>query len=548
MSALLFGAVIAMAFSAHANAPEAVPGEYVVVLKNAQSLGRIGTASLSNQLGGKVLRTIPSINAVVVKRSLIETQGTGIKALSENALVKRAEPNYIYRAVGVRDNPRVVPNDPKLKELWGMSNEGQVDSDGTLGVSGMDIGASEAWAIETGSKDIIVAISDTGVDYDHPDLKANSWINTLEQDGVAGVDDDGNGYIDDIHGYDFANNDANPMDDHGHGTHCAGTIGAVGNDEKGIVGVAWNVRIMGVKFLTAGGSGTLDGAIQTIDYAVKNGAHIISASWGGGGPSDTLRESIERARDKGVLFVAAAGNDSSNNDTGSFYPASYAVSNVVSVAAIGNKGQLASFSNYGKTKVHVAAPGHNILSSLPNGSYDSWSGTSMATPHISGIAALLKSHERDITPEQMKERLIRTSRPMPALTGKVVANGLVSAPNALNNVQAPPDPNDPALWPFQNVTVSSKHPYADSANEVSEVRQAGAKRMALYFSRFETERNYDTLQIYDAAGKLVDTLSGLSDDTWSATIDGDYAKLVFKSDDSVSKYGYDITKIAYKTE
>ncbi|MGE0633585.1 MAG: S8 family serine peptidase [Pseudobdellovibrionaceae bacterium] len=549
LGALLIGAAVAFALSANAAEPEAVPGEFVVQLKNSALL--MNSTALSARLGGKVLRTIPSANAVVIKRSLVEKSSVSVKSLNSSALVERAEPNYIYRVSGSRDQtdvPKVTPNDPKMTELWGMINEGQKDSDGTLGVAGMDIGASEAWAIETGSSDIIVAISDTGVDYNHPDLIDNAWINEAEQNGTAGVDDDANGLVDDIHGADFANNDADPMDDHGHGTHCAGTIGASGNDGKGIVGVAWKVRIMGAKFLTAGGSGTLEGAVKSIDYATQMGAHIISASWGGGGESDILRQSIERARDKGIVFIAAAGNDSSNNDSRPSYPASYNVSNIVAVAALGNKGEMASFSNYGKQKVHVAAPGQNIVSSLPNGGYDSWSGTSMATPHVSGIAALLKSKFRDMTPEEMKGRLIKTSRPLASLNGKVTAGGIVSAPNALNNVQAPPDPNDPAMWPSRDVTISSKHPYDDMANEVTEVRQEGATKMALFFSKFDTEKNYDFLEIYDSTGKLIDKLSGSNDETWSATIEGDYAKLVFKSDDSVKRHGYDITKIAYKTE
>lgn len=547
----LFVGALFMAASLNANAKvvEAVPGEYVVQLKNTRlnMLTDKGVNSLSTQLGGKVLRTIPSLNVVIVKRSLVEKDEFSVKSLNMNPLVSIAEPNYIYR-VSTSEAPTSIPDDPMLESLWGMRNVGQQDSEQVEGVAGMDIGATEAWAVETGSSEIIVAVSDTGVDYTHPDLAANAWTNEAEANGTVGVDDDNNGLVDDIHGYDFANNDADPMDDHGHGTHCSGTIGGVGNDGKGIVGVAWKVRIMGVKFLTAGGSGTLEGAMQTIDYATNNGAHIISASWGGGGASDLLKQSIERARDKGVVFIAAAGNDSSNNDSSPMYPASYEVSNIIAVAALGNRGELASFSNFGKKKVHVAAPGQNILSALPGNSYASWSGTSMATPHVSGIAALLKSRERDMTPEQMKERLVATSRPLANLRGKVVANGIVSAINALNNVQAPPDPNDPALWPSVEVSVSSAHPYADNANETFEIRQAGATQIALYFAQFDTERNYDFVHIYDSAGNLVDKMSGDNSESWSAVIPGDYAKIVLTSDDSVSRHGFDITKVAFKTE
>ena len=336
------------------------------------------------------------------------------------------------------------------------------------------------------------------------------------------------------------------MDDHGHGSHCSGTIGARGDDGKGLVGVAWNTRIMGIKFLSADGSGSLDGALKAIDYATSMGAKVLSNSWGGGGYSETLKQAIERSNAAGTLFVAAAGNESNNNDSNPTYPATYDVANVLSVAAIDNRGQIASFSNYGKSKVHVGAPGVNIMSSITGAGYDSWSGTSMATPHVSGMAVLLASAEPNITGIQMKERIIATAQPIAGLRGKVRSGGLANAYAMLTNQVAPPDVNDPANWQSVRVSVSSVHPYKDSSKEQFDVKVPGAKQISLFFERFDTERDFDKVEIFDAKGKKIETISGKNDGYFSATIDGDSAKITFTSDASVNGYGFDITKAAFR--
>jgi subtilisin family serine protease len=530
------GAMIAL--NASASEPEAVPGEYIVKLKS--HVYSMGLNTLSQQLGAQVKSTIPSGNLVVVQKPLITTTSSAVKSLQSNPLVEYAEPNYIYRL-------NKTPNDPDLGRLWGLKNVGQSDGRAN-GVAGVDIEAEKAWDIETGSQEIIVAVIDTGVDYNHPDLKDNMWKNEAEASGRPGVDDDGNGFVDDIYGYDFTTSqgDADPMDDHGHGSHCSGTIGAKGDDGKGIVGVAWNVRIMALKFLAASGSGTLEGAIKSIDYATKMGAHISSNSWGGGGESKALREAIERAHQAGSLFVAAAGNDGSSNDTRPHFPSNYQVPNVVSVAAIDNKGNLASFSNFGKRTTHVAAPGVNIYSSVQNGKYASWSGTSMATPHVSGIAALMLSKDRSLTSQQIKERLIRTSRPRASLKNRVTSGGIVSAANALTNTQAPPDLDDPDMWASQPLAISTAHPYGKNAKESFVVEISGAKEIALYFSRFDTERGYDKVTFFDRAGAKLAEMSGLNDASYSPIFKTDYIRLEFTSDDSVEKYGFDLTKAAYR--
>lgn len=523
---------------------ESVPGEYVVKLRDNISLSQLmeqkELSTLSTQLGAHVKSVIADQNIVVVKRASFEGETSAVKTLQANSMVEIAEPNFIYRA-------EKTPNDPMLGNLWGMKNIGQNDSDGSVGVKGVDIDAERAWDIETGSSKTLIAVIDTGIDYNHPDLKDNVWTNTAEANGKPGIDDDGNGIIDDIHGANFsgATPTGDPMDDHGHGSHCSGTIGARGDDGKGIVGVNWNTRIMAVKFLAADGGGTLEGAIKAIDYATKMGARIMSNSWGGGGYSETLKQAIERSHAAGALFVAAAGNESASNDSGDHYPSNYDVPNVLSVAAVDNKGGLASFSNYGK-RVHVAAPGVNIYSSLPKEKYDSWSGTSMATPHVSGVAALVASHEPRLTSIEIKDRIVATVKPLGTIRNKVKSGGLVNAYNALTNTVAPADPNDPVNWAKKSVSVSTPHPYKPKSKDVYEVKVDGAKEIALYFATFDTERTYDKVTIFDKDGKKVGELSGNNDDSYSPIITGDYAKLVFESDDSVEKSGFEITKAAYR--
>jgi subtilisin family serine protease len=276
------------------------------------------------------------------------------------------------------------------------------------------------------------------------------------------------------------------------------------------------------------------------------GAKISSNSWGGGGESAALKEAIQRAHAAGSLFIAAAGNNSSNNDTTPNFPSNYPVPNVLAVAAIDNQGKLASFSNYGKKMVHIAAPGVNVYSSVLGGSYGMKSGTSMATPHVSGIAALIASNEPNLTNVEIKERIIQTARPLASVKDKVSSRGMASAYAALTKTIAPPDANDPENWQSVASSVSSSHPYGKKANEVFDVKVDGANEISLYFEKFESEKVYDKLSIYDAAGNLVDEISGLNTGSYSTIIKGNSAKLIFTSDESVEKYGFDISKIAYR--
>ena len=320
------------------------------------------------------------------------------------------EPNQIYNIQIVQDKKTpILPMDWYYDQQWGLKNTG-TNSGGMFspGKEGEDINAEAAWEVETGSSEIIIAVIDTGVDYGHSDLKDNIWVNDIELNGEEGVDDDENGYIDDIYGYDFSMNDSDPMDGHGHGTHCAGVIGAKHNS-IGVKGTMDNVKLMSVKFLSDSGSGTIEGAIKAIDYAVNNGAHILSNSWGGGGFSQALYDSIKNAQEKGILFVAAAGNARNDNDQWPEYPASYDIDNIVSVGAMTGAGTKARFSNFGQETVHVFAPGNAIMSTYKNNNYRRLSGTSMATPFVSGIAGLALSQNNDLNYLEIKQKIIDTS-------------------------------------------------------------------------------------------------------------------------------------------
>ena len=527
------------------NAPEAIPGEYVVSLTPQAALTASVESLAANFNAESVEPVIEEQGIYLVKKSVAFQAEAVMSDIQASGMVEIVEPNFIYRIQG--NAKSVVPNDPEFGKLWGLHNTGQADPKGQTGVAGVDVNALKAWEITKGSDEVLVAVIDTGVDYNIPDLKPNSWVNQAEKDGEAGVDDDGNGYVDDVYGYDFANNDPDPVDDHGHGSHCAGTIGAHGNDGVGVVGVAWKVKIVGVKFLTASGSGSLEGALKSIDYATKIGVDIMSNSWGGGGFSQTLEDAIKRANDKGILFVAAAGNDNRNNDSRPTYPAGYEVANVVSVAAIDNKGRRASFSNYGKKTVDIAAPGVNILSTTPGG-LKSYSGTSMATPHVSGVAALLKAANPGFKTDEMKDRLLSTARPT-QLMRKFVATGLVDAYAALINKPhdpLPPDPNDPANWEKRSLSVESPHPYENNTDLSWEVKVPGAKSFAIHFERFETESRWDPVTVTDANGTVVQTVSGDNTGTYTALIEGSSATLNLKSDRSVTKWGFKVDHVAIK--
>jgi subtilisin family serine protease len=344
-----------------------------------------------------------------------------IAHLTTRSDVLYAEPNYIVQAIN-------EPNDPRFPELWGLLNTGQTIN-GTPGIPGADIRAVPAWDRAVGSRNTVVGIVDTGIDYTHPDLAANVWsaprafsvtVGGLTITCAAGT-----------HGFNAITNSCDPFDDHFHGTHVAGTIGAVGGNGAGVTGINWFANMMGLKFLSSTGSGSLVDAINAVEFAVQvkaafpsGGANVrvLSNSWAGGGFSQAMFDEITRANQSEMLFVAAAGNSASDNDSVPTYPASYALPNVVAVAAINNQDALASFSNYGANSVHLGAPGVQVLSTVPGAAYRYLSGTSMATPHVSGAAALLLSRCTANT-SAVKSLLLNNVDPIPALSGTTITGG-----------------------------------------------------------------------------------------------------------------------------
>jgi serine protease len=352
--------------------------------------------------------------------------------------VAYVEPNYIIHA-------DLTPNDPSFSSLWGLQNTGQVIG-GQTGTPGADISATSAWDISTGSRANVVAVVDTGIDYNHADLTANVWsaptsftvtIGGQNITCAAGT-----------HGFNAITNTCDPLDDNNHGSHCSGTIGAVGNNGVGVAGVNWTASIMGAKFLNSGGSGTTAGAINAIEFTIQAkqifGANanvrVLSNSWGGGGFSQALLDEINKANANNMLFVAAAGNNGSNNDSAPFYPASYNAPNVVAVAATDNRDQIASFSNFGATSVDLGAPGVNVLSTTIGNTYSFFSGTSMATPHVSGAAALVLS-VCSLDTAALKSNLLSNVDPIPALSGITVTGGRLNVDNAIRACSGSPTPD-----------------------------------------------------------------------------------------------------------
>lgn len=381
-----------------------------------------------------------SINGLVAIDDLDNAEvGSIVKQyLSMSGHVDYAEPNYEIRLddpvnrnsrpVEMPSNISGAPNDPLFGDQWALNNTGQ-----NGGKANAHIDALKAWAKTQGSTEVVVAVLDTGVDYSHKDLAENMW---LRPTSVPAYTDDELGAIDDLRGFDANANIADPMDDNGHGTHCAGIIGAEGNNGEGVAGVNWNVKIMPLKFLGRGGFGNVKDAIEAINYAIdrkKNGVNlrVINASWGSTQRSKALEDAIKAAGEAGILFVAAAGNSSTDNDRRPHYPSNYDLPNMLSVAALDRNDLLANFSNYGSKTVHVAAPGREIASTWLNDQYREASGTSMAAPYVSGIAALILANEPKLSMAKLRERIMKSSDPIDTLLGKVAVGGRLNAAKAL---------------------------------------------------------------------------------------------------------------------
>jgi subtilisin family serine protease len=398
--------------------------DWIVQFDTASLAGITSVAQTTSLLVGGGIEFAAIRGLGLAGQVLVRSSGASLEAV-ENWLAHDSDV-AAFEQDAVREFQK-VSNDPQLSQLWGMTK----------------INAQGAWNLSTGSKSVVVAVIDTGVDYTHSDLAANIWTNPGEIAG-NGRDDDGNGFTNDIHGYDFANNDSDPTDDNSHGTHVSGTIAGVGNNGQGVAGVNWAVSIMPLKFLNSQGSGYLSDAIRAINYATMErtrygvNVRVMNNSWGGGSFSAAMQNAIQAAGDAGILFVAAAGNSGTNNDLSPQYPANYAPSNVISVAASDRNDRLASFSCYGAATVDIAAPGVSIYSTIPGNRYATYSGTSMATPMVSGVAALCWAANPNATVAQVRDAILRGVDPVAALAGKVASGGRLDAYNTLRLLGAQP--------------------------------------------------------------------------------------------------------------
>ncbi len=387
--------------------PECVPGE--LLIKHRGGVASVAGMNALQQVGGQTIQRFDFIGVELVRVSPDRTVTDVANTLTATGAIEYAECNF--RQYALRS-----PNDPQYPQQWGFPK----------------IGAPAAWDRLTDARNVVVAVIDTGVSLNHPDLISNLWRNPGEIPG-NNIDDDGNGVVDDVFGANFvpAVPTGNPDDDNRHGTHVAGTIGAVTNNGAGVAGTTWATNIVAAKFLDANGSGTTANAIRAINYAIRMKADIMSNSWGGGGFSQALLDAIKAANQAGILFVAAAGNANSDNDAAPFYPCNYDSPNVLCVMATDQNDNRASFSNFGKKTVHLAAPGVSILSTLPGGNYGMLSGTSMATPHVSGAAALLKGAHPTWTASELKQQLMATVDRLPSLQGQSVTEGRLNLGRAL---------------------------------------------------------------------------------------------------------------------
>ena len=413
--------------------------EVLVRFKPNVNLSQIKALAARNN--DRVEDEIESVKGLVAIDDLDNANASDVanQYLAMSDVVAYAEPNFqinleepppSHSSQDRLDRPIGFPNDPQFESQWALNNVGQ-----NGGKEHADIDALKAWAKTQGSEDVVVAVLDSGVDYTHKDLVANMW---MRPENLPQYTDDELGTVNDLQGFDADANAPDPMDDNGHGTHCAGIIGAEGDNDEGIAGINWHVQIMPLKFLGRGGFGTTKNAIEAINYAIDRkqkgvNVRVINASWGSTQYSKALEDAIRAAGEQGILFVAAAGNNGTDNDKRAHYPSNYNLPNVISVAALDRSDALASFSNFGIKTVHVAAPGRDIRSTWLNDEYRDASGTSMAAPQVSGVAALILAAEPKLSVEKLRERILKSVDKIDSLNGRIASGGRINAAKALGN-------------------------------------------------------------------------------------------------------------------
>jgi subtilisin family serine protease len=448
LGTLVLALLASVALAGESPAQEPSGGE--VLVRFAPGTGSVERMAARQAAGADFEQKLPLSGLQVVDPRPGRSAGSVVRLLERSEDVLYAEPNVTRHAF-------VMPNDQFGNLLWGMRNTGQ-SVNGVVGTVDADIDATEAWDVTTGNAAVTVGILDTGVDYTHSDLSPNIWANPGESGAgreTNGVDDDANDLVDDWHGWDWAGapDDNDPADEHWHGTHVAGTVGAVGNDGSGVAGVSWQVALAPLRVLDAAGSGQVSDLIAAYGYAKQQGLRIVNGSLGGAPPSQAEEDALAEAPD--TLFVFAAGNGGSdhvgdNNDAlgGGTYPCGYDLPNVICVAATDNRDRLASFSNYGSASVDLAAPGVGIPSTAPGDDWWLADGTSMATPHVSGAAALQWSRFPSATVAQVRTALLSSVDVKTSLVGKTVTGGRLNVYRALTDTPpAATTPNQTAPLP-----------------------------------------------------------------------------------------------------
>jgi subtilisin family serine protease len=430
-------------------------GELLVKFRS----GVIAASSLrvDRSVGATRIRRLSGMNVEHVKLPAGLSVKDAIARYMQDPDVEYAEPNYLRHARSLAPTP-FIPDDPYFGQQWGLRNTGTFLG----GVAGADIKAPDAWSLTVGSHDVVIAVIDSGIDYTHPDLAGNIWSNPGEADCANGLDNDGNGFVDDCRGWNFVANNNAPLDDAGHGTFVSGIIGAMGNDGTGIAGVMWHVQLMPLKMLDANGDGSVADEAAAIDYVVMmkktKGINIkaINASFGGGDFSNTEYTAISKANDEGILMISAAGNGSYheiglNDDFVPEYPASYGLPNIIAVAATDQNDNLADWSNFGPNSVDVAAPGVYILSDLSSAQgvvpctgevhpgLDFCDGTSFSVAFVTGLAGLLNTAYPDFSADQIRSTILRYVDVLPSLENRVSTGGRINAFKAVSSLMPPTD-------------------------------------------------------------------------------------------------------------
>ena len=521
-----------------------VVGEKPAIVKFFKDQGI--AANISGVMTDTYLAKFKSVDSVDIENLSAQ--------LSTLSAVDFAEPNYIFEPVGYKEKIDMDKwaKDKHFFHQWYLNNIGQKAPYSLPGKRNADVDILKAWGITKGSKDIRVGVIDTGIDYKHPDLRDSMWINQAEKNGIAGKDDDGNGYTDDIYGYNFVSigltslgygnvpGTSDPMDHSGHGTHVAGTIAAQSNS-IGMAGVAPNVKLVAIRGLGDSGGSSIDLA-RAIEYGIKTKVDILSNSWGGAGQAQLIQRQVELANKAGILFVAAAGNSSVNNDVKPHYPSSYLkrgslerIENIISVGASDNQDNPADFSNYGYETVDLFAPGTMILSTYPvkkspskRSAYTLMSGTSMATPVVSGIAALMLSANPSLkgNPSLLRKIMLETVDVVPSMAGKVLTNGRVNAYKALAYKADETVP--PFTWQTKPVHISEPGRNSELVDIRRTIEVPGAKSVQAHFSFLHINEPYDSVYFYDKNLKYIGSMEQSSGvDKWSPIVPGDTLHIRF---------------------